>query len=283
MKRREADKQMHDNQPNDVAISCERLTKRFQERIAVNSLRLSVPKGSIYGFLGPNGSGKSTTIRMLCGLLTPTSGRGTVLGYDVMTQSEAIKQRIGYMSQKFSLYEDLSVDENLDFYAGVYQLGKAERIQRKRELIEMAGLTGREKQLAGSLSGGWKQRLALSCALLHRPELLILDEPTAGVDPVSRRIFWEVIHDLARQGMTILVTTHYMDEAQTCDWIGFIFFGNLLVQGSPSELIEHHGADNLEDVFIKLVKEEEARQAAGQKGGGGGTGDVLVPVKGEGR
>ncbi|MEJ8547792.1 ABC transporter ATP-binding protein [Brevibacillus borstelensis] len=274
---------MHDIQPHDAAIRCEQLTKRFQERIAVNSLTLSVPKGSIYGFLGPNGSGKSTTIRMLCGLLTPTSGQGTVLGYDVMTQSEEIKQRIGYMSQKFSLYEDLSVEENLDFYAGVYQLGKAERTRRKAELIEMAGLTGREKQLAGSLSGGWKQRLALSCALLHRPELLILDEPTAGVDPVSRRIFWEVIHELAGQGMTILVTTHYMDEAQTCDWIGFIFFGNLLVQGSPSELIEHHGADNLEDVFIKLVKEEEARQAAGQKDGGTGSKSFLVPEKGEGK
>ncbi|USG68343.1 ABC transporter ATP-binding protein [Brevibacillus ruminantium] len=271
------------------AIRCVELTKRFQERIAVNSLSLTVPKGSIYGFLGPNGSGKSTTIRMLCGLLTPTSGQGTVLGYDVMTQSEEIKQRIGYMSQKFSLYEDLSVEENLDFYAGVYQLGKAERQQRKAELIEMAGLTGREKQLAGSLSGGWKQRLALSCALLHRPELLILDEPTAGVDPVSRRIFWDVIHDLAKQGMTVLVTTHYMDEAQTCDWIGFIFFGNLLVQGTPSELIQQHQAANLEDVFIKLVKEEEEGQQAGPQVSGDKQGsrrgkrdnDLPVPEKGE--
>ncbi|WP_029098247.1 ABC transporter ATP-binding protein [Brevibacillus thermoruber] len=248
----------------NYAIQCEQLTKRFQDRVAVNSLTLSVPTGSIYGFLGPNGSGKSTTIRMLCGLLSPTSGRGTVLGYDVMTQSEEIKQRIGYMSQKFSLYEDLTVEENLDFYAGVYRLGREERKRRKAELIEMAGLTGRERQLAGSLSGGWKQRLALSCALLHQPELLILDEPTAGVDPVSRRIFWEVIHDLAKQGMTVLVTTHYMDEAQTCDWIGFIFFGNLLAQGTPQELIERMGANNLEDVFVTLVKEEEARQAAGE-------------------
>ncbi len=248
----------------NYAIQCEQLTKRFQDRVAVNSLTLSVPTGSIYGFLGPNGSGKSTTIRMLCGLLSPTSGGGTVLGYDVMTQSEEIKQRIGYMSQKFSLYEDLTVEENLDFYAGVYRLGREERRRRKAELIEMAGLTGRERQLAGSLSGGWKQRLALSCALLHQPELLILDEPTAGVDPVSRRIFWEVIHDLAKQGMTVLVTTHYMDEAQTCDWIGFIFFGNLLAQGTPQELIERMGANNLEDVFVTLVKEEEARQAAGR-------------------
>lgn len=243
-----------------VAIHCEQLTKRFGDRVAVNNLTLTVPKGSIYGFLGPNGSGKSTTIRMLCGLLTPTTGKGTVLGFDVMTQSEEIKQRIGYMSQKFSLYEDLTVEENLDFYAGVYQLSAAERKQRKKELIEMAGLMGREKQLAGSLSGGWKQRLALSCALLHKPELLILDEPTAGVDPVSRRIFWEVIHQLADEGITVLVTTHYMDEAQTCDWIGFIFFGDLLAEGTPQELIDQRGGGNLEDVFIDLVKREEARQ-----------------------
>ncbi len=253
----------------NAAISCNELTKRFGDRVAVNSLTLSVPKGSIYGFLGPNGSGKSTTIRMLCGLLVPTSGSGTVLGLDVMTQSEEIKQRIGYMSQKFSLYEDLTVEENLDFYAGVYQLNAAERKQRKAELIEMAGLTGREKQIAGSLSGGWKQRLALSCALLHKPELLILDEPTAGVDPVSRRIFWDVIHELARQGITVLVTTHYMDEAQTCDWIGFIFFGILLAQGTPQELIERMDANNLEDVFIDLVKQEEARLAQARAGEGG--------------
>ncbi|MGF9905767.1 ABC transporter ATP-binding protein [Brevibacillus porteri] len=246
----------------NAAIQCEQLTKRFGDRVAVNSLTLTVPRGSIYGFLGPNGSGKSTTIRMLCGLLTPTTGKGTVLGFDVMTQSEEIKQRIGYMSQKFSLYEDLTVEENLDFYAGVYRLGAVERKERKAELIEMAGLTGREKQLAGSLSGGWKQRLALSCALLHKPELLILDEPTAGVDPVSRRIFWDVIHELARQGITVLVTTHYMDEAQTCDWIGFIFFGNLLAEGTPQELIDRMGVGNLEDVFIDLVRQEEARQAA---------------------
>ncbi|HZG82590.1 MAG TPA: ABC transporter ATP-binding protein [Brevibacillus sp.] len=252
-----------------VAIQCEQLTKRFGQRVAVNSLTLSVPKGSIYGFLGPNGSGKSTTIRMLCGLLTPTSGSGTVLGFDVMTQSEEIKQRIGYMSQKFSLYEDLTVEENLDFYAGVYQLTSSQRKQRKAELIEMAGLKGREKQLAGSLSGGWKQRLALSCALLHNPELLILDEPTAGVDPVSRRIFWDVIHELAKQGITVLVTTHYMDEAQTCDWIGFIFFGNLLAQGTPQELIAGMRVGNLEDVFIELVKREEERLAMAGAGEGG--------------
>ncbi|WP_134684257.1 ABC transporter ATP-binding protein [Brevibacillus migulae] len=249
-----------------MAIQCENLTKRFGPRVAVNNLSIEIPKGSIYGFLGPNGSGKSTTIRMLCGLLVPTSGTGTVLGFDVMTQSEEIKQRIGYMSQKFSLYEDLTVEENLDFYAGIYGIDGPHRKKRKEELIAMAGLTGRETQLAGSLSGGWKQRLALSCALLHEPELLILDEPTAGVDPVSRRIFWDVIHDLAKKGITILVTTHYMDEAQTCDWIGFIFFGNLLAQGTPQDLIRQLEVQNLEDVFVTLVQQEEQRLAAIQPG-----------------
>ncbi|MGE5703606.1 MAG: ABC transporter ATP-binding protein [Clostridia bacterium] len=244
-----------------TVIRCENLTKVFQERIAVNQISISIQKGTIYGFLGPNGSGKSTTIRMLCGLLVPTSGKGEVLGYDVMTQSEEIKQRIGYMSQKFSLYEDLTVEENLDFYAGIYEIHGPELARRRAELIEMAGLNGRERQLAGSLSGGWKQRLALSCALLHQPELLILDEPTAGVDPVSRRIFWDVIHKLARAGMTILVSTHYMDEAQTCDMIGFIFFGTLLAQGTPQELIEHMQVSNLEEVFLGLVEREEARRS----------------------
>lgn len=243
-------------------IECENLTKRFQDRVAVDNLTLSIKKGTVFGFLGPNGSGKSTTIRMLCGLLVPTSGTGTVLGLDVRKKSEEIKQRIGYMSQKFSLYEDLTVDENLDFYAGIYGLSGKQRLERKAELIAMAGLAGRERQLAGSLSGGWKQRLALACALLHQPELLILDEPTAGVDPVSRRIFWDVIHNLARQGMTILVSTHYMDEAETCDEIGFIFFGRLLVKGPPKQLIEQMGQTNLDDVFLTLVRNAEANAAA---------------------
>ncbi|WP_126428555.1 ABC transporter ATP-binding protein [Brevibacillus marinus] len=243
-------------------IQCENLTKRFHDRVAVDKLTLAIKKGTVFGFLGPNGSGKSTTIRMLCGLLVPTSGTGTVLGLDVMKKSEEIKQRIGYMSQKFSLYEDLTVAENLDFYAGIYGIHGKQRQERKAELIAMAGLAGRERQLAGSLSGGWKQRLALACALLHRPELLILDEPTAGVDPVSRRIFWDVIHDLARQGMTILVSTHYMDEAETCDEIGFIFFGRLLVKGPPKQLIEQMGQANLDDLFLTLVRGAEASPSA---------------------
>lgn len=241
-----------------MAITCENLTKKFGNLVAVDNISMSIPKGSIYGFLGPNGSGKSTTIRMLCGLMDPTSGSGTVLGYDIRKDSEKIKHHIGYMSQKFSLYEELTVSENLDFYAGIYGLDPSKALNRKKELIEMAGLTGREKQLAGKLSGGWKQRLALSCALLHEPEVLILDEPTAGVDPVSRRIFWDVIHRLSEQGITILVSTHYMDEAETCDYISFIFFGRLLGNGTPGELKEQCHVDNLEDVFIKFVTNAES-------------------------
>ena len=240
-----------------IAISCKDLTKKFGNTIAVNQVSMEIPKGSIYGFLGPNGSGKSTTIRMLCGLITPTSGSGTVLGFDIIKDTEKIKQRIGYMSQKFSLYEELTVCENLDFYAGIYGIrGKTADI-RKKELIEMAGLTGREKQRAGTLSGGWKQRLALACALLHEPDVLILDEPTAGVDPVSRRIFWTVIHELAEKGITILVSTHYMDEAETCDFIAFIYNGVLLVNGTPEELKRKAELPALEDLFIQYVKERE--------------------------
>lgn len=248
-----------------IAIECHNLTKKFGSMTAVKEISISIPKGCIYGFLGPNGSGKSTTIRMLCGLMTPTTGEGKVLGYDIVKDTELIRQRIGYMSQRFSLYEELTVEENLNFYAGIYGISKQEARLRKAELIAMAGLEGRENQQASSLSGGWKQRLALSCALIHQPEILILDEPTAGVDPVSRRIFWEVIHSLAGQGITILVSTHYMDEAETCDKIGFIFFGNLLVEGSPSQLKEQYALSNLEDVFIHLVQQE---QGTGRRGDG---------------
>jgi ABC-2 type transport system ATP-binding protein len=241
----------------NLAISCEHLTKRFGSLLAVDNVSMAIPKGSIVGFLGPNGSGKSTVIRMLSGILTPTSGTGQVLGYNILTQSEEIKQHIGYMSQKFSLYEELSVSENLDFYAGIYGLSGAHAREKKAELIAMAGLTGREKQVAGSLSGGWKQRLALSCALLHEPDILILDEPTAGVDPVSRRIFWEVIHGLAKQGITVLVSTHYMDEAETCDFIHFIFFGKLLISGTPEQLRKQANAATLDDVFVELVESQE--------------------------
>lgn len=241
----------------EMAISCQDLTKDFGKHRVVDHVTLSIPKGSIFGFLGPNGSGKSTTIRILCGLLAPTSGTGQVLGHDIINEPESIKQKIGYMSQKFSLYEDLTVSENLDFYAGIYGLSPKEAHSRKQELIGLADLAGREKQLAGTLSGGWKQRLALSCALLHQPELLILDEPTAGVDPVSRRIFWDIIQQMAKSGITVLVSTHYMDEAATCHSIGFIFFGRLLATGTPDELMQRLGKDTLDDVFIQFVKEAE--------------------------
>ncbi len=236
------------------AIHVENLTKKFGSFTAVDNISFSIPQGSIFGFLGPNGSGKSTTIRMLCGVLHPTSGKALIMGKDVTKDTEAVRQSLGYMSQRFSLYEDLTVEENLDFYAGVYGLSKKVSEDRKKELIAMANLTGKEKSLAGTLSGGWKQRLALGCALIHKPKLLILDEPTAGVDPVSRRVFWEIIHALARQGITILVTTHYMDEAESCDRVGFILNGRLINIDSPQELIQKEGAKNLEDIFIKYVE-----------------------------
>lgn len=238
----------------DYAIEVENLTKKFGNYTAVDNISFKIPKGSIFGFLGPNGSGKSTTIRMLCGVLSPTSGKGFVLGRDIVKDTENVRQNLGYMSQKFSLYEDLTVEENLDFYAGVYGLDKKTSNDRKIELIQMANLVGKEKSLAGTLSGGWKQRLALGCALIHKPKMLVLDEPTAGVDPVSRRVFWEIIHALAKQGITILVTTHYMDEAESCDIIGFIFNGKLITMATPQELIKQENAKNLEDIFITYVE-----------------------------
>ncbi len=243
-----------------TVIEVKELTKNFGGHVAVNNVSFKVRSGEIFGFLGPNGSGKSTTIRMICGILSPTAGIGSVLGFDIYKEAEKIKQNIGYMSQKFSLYEELTVDENLDFYAGIYGLGPAQAKTRKSEVIELAGLKGREKFQAKMLSGGWKQRLALGCALIHRPQLLFLDEPTAGVDPVSRRIFWEIIKYLAKAGITVFVTTHYMDEAELCDTIGFIHNGTLTAYGSPEELKEKHGRLTLEDVFISFVGQEELDQ-----------------------
>src|SRR5215204_7670576 len=228
---------MSDNAP---IIEVHGLTRRFGDHVAVDDVSFTVYEGEVFAFLGPNGSGKSTTIRMLCGILTPTSGEGRVLGYDVATEGERIKRSIGYMSQRFALYEDLSVRENLEFYAGVYEVPARERRQRVEELIAMAGLTGRERQLSGQLSGGWKQRLALGCAIAHRPRLLFLDEPTAGVDPVSRRKFWTMIYGLASAGVTIFVTTHYLDEAEHANRIGMIHDGILRALASPTEL-KHSG------------------------------------------
>jgi ABC-2 type transport system ATP-binding protein len=219
----------------DNIIDVSALNKSFDGKPAVVDLSLQVKRGEIFGFLGPNGSGKTTTIRMLCGLLTPDSGVGTCLQYDVLRQSREIKQNVGYMTQRFSLYEDLSVVENLDFMARMHRV--KQRKQRVEEAIVELGLEHRRTQLAGTLSGGWKQRLALSAALLHRPQLLLLDEPTAGVDPKARREFWEHVHRLAEQGVTTLVSTHYMDEAERCTRLGYIAFGHLIAQGTVKDIV----------------------------------------------
>jgi ABC-2 type transport system ATP-binding protein len=219
----------------EIAIEVEGLTKSFGGRTVVRDLSMRVRRGTIYGFLGPNGSGKTTTIRMLCGLLTPDSGHGTCLGYDIRTQADKIRVHVGYMTQRFSLYQDLSVRENLEFVARVYGLPDPGRAAR--DMITRLGLDGREGQLAGSLSGGWKQRLALGACTLPNPQLLLLDEPTAGVDPKARREFWSEIHKLAAEGLTVLVSTHYMDEAERCHEIAYIAYGDLLAHGTVDEVI----------------------------------------------
>ena len=223
----------------DLAIDVRGLTKRFGTRVAVDDLSVQVPRGRICGFLGPNGSGKTTTIRMLCGLLTPDAGEGTCLGFDIRTESRRIKLRVGYMTQRFGLYEDLTIEENLRFVARVYGMPRVK--EAAAQAIERLGLTDRRNQLAGTLSGGWKQRMALAACLLHQPQLLLLDEPTAGVDPKARRDFWSHIHQLADEGMTVLVSTHYMDEAERCHQIAYISFGKLLVAGTGDEILRASG------------------------------------------
>ncbi|HEY5740967.1 MAG TPA: heme ABC exporter ATP-binding protein CcmA [Terrimicrobiaceae bacterium] len=218
-----------------LAIDVQGITKSFDGRVVVDGLAMQVRRGEIYGFLGPNGSGKTTFLRILCGLLKPDSGTGTCLGYDVLEQSDAIKRHVGYMTQRFSLYEDLSLAENLRFVADIYQVPKAQKAVN--DMLENLGLSGRGDQLAGKLSGGWKQRLALAACLIHGPDLLLLDEPTAGVDPKARRDFWEEIHRLAAEGLTVLVTTHYMDEAERCHHLAYIAYGKLLTKGSLSEVL----------------------------------------------
>ena len=217
-----------------LAIDVHGLTKRFGKKTAVNAIDISVPAGEVWGFLGPNGSGKTTTIRMLCGLLHPDAGEGKCLGYDFRTQSEQIKREVGYMTQKFSFWEDLSIRENLDFVARVYELPQPREVAAAA--IERLGLTQRQDQLASDLSGGWKQRLALAACMLHSPKLLLLDEPTAGVDPKARRDFWDEIHRLSSEGLTVLVSTHYMDEAERCGRVGYIYLSKLIAHGTPDEL-----------------------------------------------
>jgi len=242
----------------DIAIQVEGLTKSFDGRVVVRDLAMTVKRGTIYGFLGPNGSGKTTTIRMLCGLLTPDSGHGTTLGYDIRTQADEIKRRVGYMTQRFSLYQDLSVRENLELVARIYRVPNPRKAAR--DMIARLGLHGREEQLAGELSGGWKQRLALGACTLPNPELLLLDEPTAGVDPKARREFWNEIHALAAEGLTVLVSTHYMDEAERCHEIAYIAYGELLAHGTVDEVIKASQlvtytitGDNLQHVATELT------------------------------
>ena len=235
------------------------LRKAFGPLVAVEGLDLSIPRGQVFGLLGPNGSGKTTTIRMLCGLMAPSAGSATVVGHDIVSESEAIRRKIGYMSQRYGLYDDLTVHENVRFYGTVYGLHGHARTERIESHLKELGLTERRDQLAGTLSGGWKQRLALACATAHRPEMLFLDEPTAGVDPAARKRFWESIYELARGGTTILVTTHYMDEAARCERLAFLSRGHLIGVGTPDEITRQFEQPTIEDVFIALQRQDEAR------------------------
>ena len=221
---------------NGWAVEIDNLVKRFGAFVAVDHVSMRVPKGEIFGFLGPNGAGKSTTIRVLCGLLTPTSGEARVNGLDVATQPEEIRRSIGYMSQKFSLYDDLTVQENIDFFSGIYGVPRERRAERKEYVLRMANIQEKRKALTRTLSGGWKQRLALGCAILHDPPVLFLDEPTSGVDPIARGAFWGLIHELAESGHTVFVSTHYMDEAEYCNRLALMYRGKVIALGAPAEL-----------------------------------------------
>lgn len=234
---------MASDRPENVVIDIHGLTKRFGDKTVVDHISLDVRRGEIVGFLGPNGSGKTTTIRMICGLLKPDDGSGTCLGMDILKDADKIKRQVGYMTQRFSLYEDLTIRENLDFVARIYDL--PERVTKVKATLERLGLYERRDQLAGSLSGGWKQRLALAASVMHEPKLLLLDEPTAGVDPQARREFWDEIHDLASDGLTVLVSTHYMDEAERCHRIIYIAYGKIVARGTVAEVIESSGLSTI--------------------------------------
>ncbi|MCK9603744.1 MAG: ABC transporter ATP-binding protein [Candidatus Omnitrophica bacterium] len=227
---------MRENNTNNIAVSVQALEKKFGQFTAVNRIDFEVQQGEIFGFLGPNGAGKSTTIRMLCGIIPPTSGSGQVGGFDIIKEQYKIKQHIGYMSQKFSLYDDLTVEENINFYSGIYKIPKAEKKERFQETISTAGLEGMETKITSALAGGWKQRLALGCALLHKPKILFLDEPTSGADPLTRANFWSIIKKLAGLGVTVFVTTHYMDEAENCNRMVLIYHGTIIAAGTPQEM-----------------------------------------------
>jgi ABC-2 type transport system ATP-binding protein len=238
------------------AVIVDKLSRRFGSFIAVNNVSLSVERGEIFGFLGPNGAGKSTTIRILCGLLRPSSGEALVGGLSVNTHSEEIKQHIGYMSQKFSLYDDLTVEENMDFYAGIYSVPKDLRSERKNEILRMAGLENKRSSMTSLLTGGWKQRLALGCAILHKPPIVFLDEPTSGVDPIARRTFWDLIYQLSAEGHTVFVSTHYMEEAEYCHRLAFMYHGDLIALDTPEALKTNLKLHSMEEVFVTLIERE---------------------------
>jgi len=248
---------MTDRPAGGDAVVVRGLRKAFGPLVAVAGVDLAIRRGEVFGLLGPNGSGKTTIIRMLCGLMAPSAGSATVVGFDVAREAEQLRRRIGYMSQRFGLYDDLSVEENLRFYAWIYGLHGTERRDRVAELLAELDLGARAGQLAGTLSGGWKQRLSLACATAHRPAMLFLDEPTAGVDPASRRLFWQRIHALAARGTTILVTTHYMDEAEQCGRLAFLSRGHLIAMGTVPEVLAQSRQPTIEDVFIELQRRDE--------------------------
>src|SRR5579863_9956416 len=267
--------------PSGSAVRIRNLVKRFGDFVAVDNVTLDVKPGEIFGFLGPNGAGKSTTIRVLCGLLAPTSGSATVGGLDVSTQSELIKKNIGYMSQKFSLYDDLTVEENIDFFSGIYGVPRARRPERKAYVLKMAGIEERRSTLTHLLSGGWKQRLALGCAILHEPPILFLDEPTSGVDPIARRTFWDLIYQLSAAGHTIFVSTHYMDEAEYCHRLALMYRGKIIALGTPGELkqsLQGHYLLRLEssDIFGSMQTLEKLEGVSDVAVFGGGL-HVTVP------
>ncbi len=246
---------------SEYSVTVDNLSKTFGDFIAVDKVTLNVSKGEIFGFLGPNGAGKSTTIRILCGLLAPSSGSATVAGFDVATQSESVRRNIGYMSQRFSLYDDLTVGENIDFFSGIYGVAQDKRPARKQYAIEMADLHGKENLMTRTLPGGLKQRLALGCAILHEPPIVFLDEPTSGVDPIARRTFWDLIYRLSEAGQTVFVTTHYMDEAEYCHRIALMYKGKMIELGTPAELKRELGQQTMEQVFVESIEREEAASA----------------------
>jgi ABC-2 type transport system ATP-binding protein len=240
---------MNQNQQNNTAVSVENLEKKFGSFTAVNKINFSVGQGEVFGFLGPNGAGKSTTIRMLCGIIAPTSGRGQVGGFDIIKEQYKIKEHIGYMSQKFSLYNDLTVEENINFYSGIYKIPRGQKKERFAAVIRAAGLEGMEKNLTATLPGGWKQRLALGCSLIHKPKIIFLDEPTSGVDPITRANFWGIIKDLANQGVTVFVTTHYMDEAENCNRMVLIYHGTIIAMGTPAQM----KTENMKNEVLEII------------------------------